>query len=352
VARFVRLVFRTPALQPCYLDRARRYLATIERHAVAKWYRSWHTERGSGEALSDFGGWRGLPLNQSLVFGELLLNLNDAVGSPLYERRCDEVPVAFYSAAPDSMAALFRRSLLYRPDRDAYAWDYWPGSPRRPHWEDLSHGSLDVSFVIACRESDRGFGADNLRRLAGTLARVMWNRSTARPEFSRYVNGAGSPDSTGNLSGWLRLGDYAAAAYWLVLRACEAGSEGTPPQQASAAQALVYATLAEMQPRFPEDADPLALDEERRPPDAPRATRAATIVRGVLHLGAGHSPGRGHDPNPPGIRDRVPRPTLLDASGRKVLDLHPGPNDVSRLSPGVYFIRHSQAATAKVVVTR
>jgi hypothetical protein len=33
------------------------------------------------------------------------------------------------------------------------------------------------------------------------------------------------------------------------------------------------------------------------------------------------------------------RGALLDIAGRKVLDLHPGPNDVSRLAPGVYFLR-------------
>jgi len=51
---------------------------------------------------------------------------------------------------------------------------------------------------------------------------------------------------------------------------------------------------------------------------------------------------------------------LLDISGRKVLDLQPGPNDVSRLAPGVYFVRERSAAggrpsavsVRKVVVTR
>jgi len=44
--------------------------------------------------------------------------------------------------------------------------------------------------------------------------------------------------------------------------------------------------------------------------------------------------------------------TLLDASGRKVLDLSAGPNDVSHLTPGVYFIQEAQAqAIRKVVLT-
>jgi hypothetical protein len=46
---------------------------------------------------------------------------------------------------------------------------------------------------------------------------------------------------------------------------------------------------------------------------------------------------------------------LLDASGRWVADLYPGPNDIRYLSPGVYFLREAQAqaqAVRRVVVTR
>jgi hypothetical protein len=46
---------------------------------------------------------------------------------------------------------------------------------------------------------------------------------------------------------------------------------------------------------------------------------------------------------------------LLDISGREMLDLHSGANDVSRLSPGVYFVRETQAqahVTHKVVIAR
>jgi hypothetical protein len=44
---------------------------------------------------------------------------------------------------------------------------------------------------------------------------------------------------------------------------------------------------------------------------------------------------------------------LLDAAGRKALELKPGANDVSRLSPGVYFVCEAQAqAVTKVVLAR
>jgi len=73
-----------------------------------------------------------------------------------------------------------------------------------------------------------------------------------------------------------------------------------------------------------------------------RATRnaAPTIVRGVLM-----------------VEDRRQttgdRAELLDAGGRKVLDLTAGANDVRFLVPGVYFVREAQPqAVSKVVVTR
>jgi len=46
----------------------------------------------------------------------------------------------------------------------------------------------------------------------------------------------------------------------------------------------------------------------------------------------------------------------MDAAGRKVLDLRPGPNDISRLSPGVYFVHAAGAgqrpAPSRIVLTR
>jgi hypothetical protein len=64
---------------------------------------------------------------------------------------------------------------------------------------------------------------------------------------------------------------------------------------------------------------------EQQQPRAP-VTPQATVVRGSILIAA---PVTGHE---------VPA-ALLDALGREVLDLKPGPNDVSRLPPGIYFVR-------------
>jgi hypothetical protein len=80
---------------------------------------------------------------------------------------------------------------------------------------------------------------------------------------------------------------------------------------------------------------PAAVAEERHTPSASRVTPHATVVRGVLHL--------------PVSSLVIRNSSLLDAAGRRVLDLRPGPNDVSSLRPGVYFVRPS---LQKVVIAK
>jgi hypothetical protein len=67
-----------------------------------------------------------------------------------------------------------------------------------------------------------------------------------------------------------------------------------------------------------------------------------TIVRGVLFL-------------PSSLL--TANSSLLSIDGRKVLDLHPGANDVRSLAPGVYFLRQASSmmrdasSVIKVVIT-
>lgn len=78
---------------------------------------------------------------------------------------------------------------------------------------------------------------------------------------------------------------------------------------------------------------------EERPLGPICATEPPTIIRGVLFL--------------PEASDHRPQSSsLLDISGRKVLDLGPGPNDVSHLAPGVYFVREAGAQVHAQVVRK
>ena len=79
-----------------------------------------------------------------------------------------------------------------------------------------------------------------------------------------------------------------------------------------------------------------------------------TIVRGVLFLPRDMTGKQGlyrASPRSEGLS--LFSATLLDASGRAVMPLRPGANDISALSPGVYFVREEQTQSVrKVVVTR
>ena len=70
---------------------------------------------------------------------------------------------------------------------------------------------------------------------------------------------------------------------------------------------------------------------ESRQVGGEQARNAASVVRGVLFLPEASS----HKPQAASW--------LLDVSGRKVLVLHPGANDVRALAPGVYFVIEAQA---------
>jgi hypothetical protein len=87
------------------------------------------------------------------------------------------------------------------------------------------------------------------------------------------------------------------------------------------------------------------IEEEAKRP-AVRTKTLQTIIRGVLFL-------------PEAANHKPQAASLIDINGRKVLDLHMGANDVSRLSPGVYFVRSGPSAVSrepsaniKVVVAR
>jgi YVTN family beta-propeller protein len=83
--------------------------------------------------------------------------------------------------------------------------------------------------------------------------------------------------------------------------------------------------------------------EEGLKPQAAGCKPAATVIRSVLRLPV--SPITIHT-------------SLFDMTGRQVMALRSGPNDVSKLSPGVYFVREEPQATSlkpqairKVVLT-
>ena len=105
---------------------------------------------------------------------------------------------------------------------------------------------------------------------------------------------------------------------------------------------IPYDTVIAMTPRAFTIGPAVPAVAESRKPQASSLRQGATIVHGVLFLPEASS----HKPQ---------AASLMDISGRKVIDLRPGANDVHALAPGVYFVRAAQAqaqAVRKVVLTR
>jgi hypothetical protein len=80
---------------------------------------------------------------------------------------------------------------------------------------------------------------------------------------------------------------------------------------------------------------PVGIQEHQQ---CPLARSEPTILRDVLFLPKASNP-------------RAQAASLLDISGRNVLDLKPGANDVRALAPGVYFVEEGLGRTRKVVLT-
>jgi len=92
---------------------------------------------------------------------------------------------------------------------------------------------------------------------------------------------------------------------------------------------------------------------ERTTDDGRRHEGGATVVRGVLYVGPATRS------ELPGRNSVMSRAELLNATGRKVMELQAGPNDVRQLAPGVYFVRDARApaqaqaqAVKKVIITK
>ena len=259
VARFIRLVYSTPELRDRYLKPARRYQATIEKNIVAKWFRNWNARRGPGDDLKTYGGWRNLPLNMFLAFGELLLVFSDIRQSPSYVCAAPEVPGSFYTAVPDSMAHVFMASLHGDPATAAWTWSYWPVTVADTLPEDLSHANLDISFALEASRHGIVFTPGDMKRFANTFTRLVWNGSSALPRFSSHVNGLGR-DSLLYLTDWVRLTEYDTTIYGLVARAFGAGPRDPVTMGAGMAQTTAYLarTEAELPTEFSQRPGPTA----------------------------------------------------------------------------------------------
>ncbi len=178
----------------------------------------------------------------------------------------------------------------------------------------------------------------------GTDHLVMWERErNVSPCIYRVrVTPQGIPFDSGTVVTGLH-GSGGEGFLWPALLALARGAEDSV-FLVYASRALTVGGKAYNAQRIWGKMNPALGIEEEPGAEVRRVERGATVVRGVLFLAGRPSPGTS---------------CLLDVSGRKVLGLKPGANDVSGLAPGVYFLsqkdsrgQRSQGPGRKILIQR
>ena len=183
IARFVKLVYRNPALLGKYGPKADQYLSVLEGHIIAKWHANWNAKRGTRTYLREWGGWQNLPHNMYLSFGTLLLVLHEISQLPQYAPVNPAFP-EFYLQQATAMARYFGDDLRFLEKEDAYLWDYMVGDRR----EDTGHANLDIEFAIRAYHLGVVFSNEDMRRFANTFVGVLWNRDEVSPDFRTHID--------------------------------------------------------------------------------------------------------------------------------------------------------------------
>lgn len=184
----------------------------------------------------------------------------------------------------------------------------------------LCYDSVDSKLYVACTEDDAVWVVDCARDTVTARIEIAVSGRTSPLSYSAFGNRIyfASGDSIGvieccldRVTEWFhsRWYDWCAPRVFPALHLVSGTSEGQ------------YITIFDDPPARPVVA---SAGQGREP----------TVARGMLHV-AGASTGR-----------------LFDLSGRSVLDLLPGWNDVSGLSPGIYFAREQAADGGKRMKTR
>jgi len=95
---------------------------------------------------------------------------------------------------------------------------------------------------------------------------------------------------------------------------------------------------------------PIGITEDRGAQRVSRSHPTASVVRGVLRLTRDMTR-LGHDPDSPDGIGSCPA-LLLDVTGRRVMDLQLGENDIRTLAPGVYLVRTAESGGRSAVSVR
>lgn len=157
LARFAAIVKRDPSLSARWGKDAARFLR-IAQDAVAAFDEDYRAGPGAdeGHVFCPYLA-KPLPLNMQNALARAWLAIADATDAPVYRERVTR------------LANFFRHRIRTEADGTA-TWAYWPPlEGKNDTFEDISHASINVDFMVLCYEHGIVFGRDDLERVGATF---------------------------------------------------------------------------------------------------------------------------------------------------------------------------------------
>ena len=217
VAIFIEAVKTRPELRERFGADAEKFLTFINRHVFEKNEQDWLDmgELGGGyrfePKLSDRYPNRIMPHNQFAALGRAWLVLKDLDGAhPLTAQRAER------------MVRYFHRHLELDEENDAYRWHYWDwieyGQPDHSGYEDTSHAGLTMSLAVVAARRGVIFTDVDMKRIANTWLKLMWNQDPEKPLMAAGVDGREPCKFSPLLARWSELSEWDRKVYDLALK--------------------------------------------------------------------------------------------------------------------------------------
>ncbi len=232
-AQFIEAVMIRPELRERFGADAQRFLEFINKHVFEKNEQDWLDmgELGGGyrfePKITDRYPNRIMPHNQFAALARAWLVLKDLEGAhPLMGQRAEQ------------MVRYFHSHLELDEENNAYRWHYWDwieyGEPGNSGYEDTSHAGLTMSLAVEAARRGVVFTDEDMKRIANTWIKVMWNGDEDKPLMAAGVDGREPHKFSPLHARWTELSQWDRKVYDLALKVFVSQSEGRQVQTAPA----------------------------------------------------------------------------------------------------------------------
>ena len=161
MAGFAATVGRDPALRERFGADANRLLRAAK-ESVAAFADEYRAGPGAGEGhlVCPYLG-KHLPLNMQNALARAWIAIDDATGRPDHRERIERL-------------ARFMKNRMRAGPEGTLVWGYWPPlSGEDKAFEDISHASINVDFMVLCHERGIVFDRADLAAVESTLLRLV-----------------------------------------------------------------------------------------------------------------------------------------------------------------------------------